>query len=139
MNQKRIRLRIARGWNRIGKTLAAPMIAFVAIIIISGGIVLPLWFLATRAPAVYGIVVLTVSAVAIAVWLLGSFRRRSHSSSHHRRRSGAVWIATALAAVGAYATLLVYTYTGLAGALPLLAALVASIGFAAGGGSTGRE
>lgn len=139
MKQKRIRLRIARGWHRIGKTLAAPMIAFAAIIIISGGIVLPLWFAATRAPAVYGVVVLTVSAAALTVWLLGKFRRHSHGSSHQRRRSGAVWIATGLAAVGAYATLLVYSYTGLAGALPLLAALVASIGFAAGGGSTGRE
>lgn len=139
MKQKFLHFRIVRGWHRIGRTLAAPMLALAAIVLISGGIVLPLWFLATRAPAAYGVLVLSVVGISLLILLLRNVHRREQRSSHNRRRSGAVWLATVVAAVGAYATLLVYSYVGLLGALPLFAVLVASIGYTAGGGNTGRE
>ncbi|MFP4510199.1 MAG: hypothetical protein ACLFNQ_08710 [Spirochaetaceae bacterium] len=139
MNRPAVHRRIARGWGRIASTLAGPLLAAGAIVIISGGIVLPLWFLATRAPGVYGASVLSVSAAAILVWTVKRVRSHTTATVYGRRRSGAVWFAAPLALVGVYGTWLVYTRAGFLAALPLLLILIAAIGFSAGGGSGPRD
>lgn len=139
MHQPAVHRRIFRGWKRIASTLAGPLLAAGAIILISGGIVLPLWFVATRAPEVYGASVLSISAAATLVWAVKRLRSHNTGTVHGKRRSGTVWVAATIAVVGAYGTWLVYARAGFAAAAPLLMILVAAIGFSAGGGAGGRE
>jgi hypothetical protein len=139
MSQPAVHHRIFRGWKRIASTLAGPLLASGAIILISGGIVLPLWFVATRAPDVYGALVLSLSIAALLVWTVKRLRSRNAGNVHGRRRSGTVWIAATISVVGAYGTWLVYARAGFAAAAPLLMILIAAVGFSAGGGAGRRE
>lgn len=139
MHDSPIHHRVFRGWRKIAQTIAAPFLAISAIVLISGGIVLPLWFLATRAPAAYGLSVLAGSFFAGAIWIFHRLKGRTRDRRHGRRRSGTVWIAAIVSAAGLYATGLIYTSVGIIAAVPMLLLVVAAVGYAAGGRTGYRD
>jgi hypothetical protein len=128
--------RVFDGYRAIGSTLLQAVVLLAAALLVSGGIVVPLWLAATRATAVYTSAVLWLAAAALLLALVRRIRGQSAGVFLPILKTTARVL---VIVAGLYAMVVLF-----ARGLPLAAAVIALaglvwLGYAASGGRTRHD